>query len=87
MMNAAASPDPEELAEPATADNAQEEAAEPQSQGGGDNSPLSSIEVEPAANGGAIVTHRPKVSDRVRHMGRHEPKKHVSNRRRRLLST
>ncbi len=77
MMNTAPSPaQVEELSEPAGQDSPQEEQAE-QPQAGGDTGPLSRIEMEPAENGGAIVTHHMKVSDRVKHMGRHEPKRHV----------
>jgi hypothetical protein len=47
--------------------------------GGGDSSPLSKMEIEPAEDGGSIVTHHPKVPARVKNMD-HEamrPKKHV----------
>lgn len=47
--------------------------------GGGDSKPLSSIQIDPAEDGGAVVTHNPKVPERVGKMD-HEatrPKKHV----------
>jgi hypothetical protein len=47
--------------------------------GGGDKSPLEKMEIEPAEDGGAVITHHPKAPARVKNMD-HEsmrPKKHV----------
>lgn len=51
-----------------------------QEDGSDANSPLSKIEVEPAEDGGAVITHHKKMSDRVKAMDTEEtrPKRHVA---------
>ena len=46
---------------------------------GPDTGPLSSIHIEPAEEGGNIITHEPKVPARVKEMGlaHLKPRKHV----------
>ena len=80
MSTTAPVQDPNEAAETAASAQPAPEAAaaEPEApQGDNGTSPLSSIEIQPAENG-HIVTHHHKVSDRVKHMGYHEPTKTVT---------
>ena len=43
----------------------------------GDKGPLSKIEIEPAEEGNHIVTHHPKVPERVKHLDAARPRKHA----------
>lgn len=45
----------------------------------GDTGPLSSIHIEPAEEGGSVITHEPKAPSRVKAMGidHLKPRKHV----------
>jgi len=69
MAQAAPAPDEQE-----PKDDSGEESQEPTEKG-----PLERIEVEPAEDGGAIVTHHKKMSSRVKHADYESirPKKHV----------
>ncbi len=80
MAAGAASPAPDASAQPAP-----ESAPAPDADGsdggagqdGGDKGPLSKIEIEPAEEGNHIVTHHPKVPERVKHLDAAKPRRHA----------
>lgn len=54
---------------------------------GGDNGPLSSMNIEPAENGGAVITHHKKMPDRVKNMEHEDmkPRTHVAKDHKELM--
>jgi hypothetical protein len=76
LLGGAGASDPAPSADPAPSDNPGDQ---DETDGGGDKSPLEKMEIEPAEDGGAVITHHPKAPARVKNMD-HEsmrPKKHV----------
>lgn len=71
--NAASTPAPNQSATPQAPppEAAVDEGPEDESQ------PLSQMDIEGAENDGHIVTHHPKVSDRIKAMGYGKPRRHA----------
>lgn len=79
---------PEELEQAAAADPAAQTAPAPDGDGDagqedgtdpGDTGPISQMQIDPAEDGGAVVTHHPRVPERVKSMDHPsaKPRKHV----------